>query len=42
VSEWERREWGEERRVEVEEVGAEGEEQSLFFPTTTLLASAEE
>jgi len=44
ASEWElreRRERGEERRVEAEELGAESEEQPLFLPTPSFTASAE-
>jgi hypothetical protein len=45
ASEWElqeRREREEERRVEAEELGAGGEEQPLFLPTPSFMASAEE
>jgi hypothetical protein len=44
ASEWElreRREREEERRVEAEELGAGGEEQPLFLPTPSFMASAE-
>ena len=45
ASEWEilkRRGREEERRVEAEELGREGEEQPLFLPTTSFMAPAEE
>ena len=38
----ERREMEEERRAEAEELGAGGEEQPLFLPTPSFMASAEE
>jgi len=38
----ERRERGEERRVEAEKLGAEGEEQPLFTHTPSFMASAKE
>jgi len=45
VLEWEsreRREWKEERRLEGERVGAEGEERLQFSPSPSFLVSAEE
>jgi hypothetical protein len=40
LRDWRERE--EVRRVEVEELGAGGEEQPLFLPTPSFMASAEE
>jgi len=45
ASEWElreRRQREEERRAEAEELGAEGEDQTLFLPIPSLMASTEE
>jgi len=41
VSEWELREREEKRRAGAEELGAGGEEQSLFLPTPSFMASVD-